>query len=111
YLSQSGRGGPAIADEANRWLSQIDTPLRLTGNPAIASELVDLDAPKAVLCRTNAEAMKRVMDLLAADRRVALAGGGADIRRLAQAAADLKSGRRTSHPELYVFATWGALQE
>lgn len=111
YLSQSWRFGPAIADEANRWLSQIDTPLRLTGNPAIASELVDLDAPKAVLCRTNAEAMKRVMDLLAADQRVALAGGGADIRRLAQAAADLKSGRRTSHTELYVFATWGALQE
>ncbi|APD84570.1 DNA helicase (plasmid) [Mycobacterium intracellulare subsp. chimaera] len=111
YLSQSWRFGRAIADEANQWLSQLDTPLRLIGNPAIASEIRSLTSPKAVLCRTNAEAIERAMDLLATNQRVALVGGGADIRRLAEAAGDLKNGRRTSHPELYVFTSWAQLQE
>ncbi|WP_396908079.1 UvrD-helicase domain-containing protein [Mycolicibacterium sp.] len=111
YLSQSWRFGSAIAQEANRWLTHIDTPLRLSGNPAIRSELASVDRPRAILCRTNAESVTQVMALLAAGRRVALAGGGTEIRRLAEAVDDLKNGRRTSHPELYVFETWGALQE
>jgi hypothetical protein len=111
YLSQSWRFGPGIAAEANKWLHVIDTPLRLTGNPGMDSQLVELDAPKAVLCRTNAEAMKQVMAMLGEGQRVALAGGGSTIRRLAEAAAQLKDGRRTNHPELYVFPTWAALQD
>jgi hypothetical protein len=111
YLSQSWRFGSAIADEANKWLSRIGTPLRLTGDPGQRSELLPLQAPKAVLCRTNAEAMQQVISALDGGRRVALVGGGTSIRSLAQAAADLKNGRRTNHPELYVFTTWGALQE
>lgn len=111
YLTHSWRFGPVIADQANLWLTEIEAQLRLTGNPQIASELVDLAVPKAILCRTNGEAMNQVMTLLAAGVRVALAGGGNDIRALARAAQELKSGRRTSHPELYVFETWGALQD
>jgi hypothetical protein len=111
YLSRSWRFGPAIAAEANDWLSQLDTPLRLKGNPAIASTLRPLDTPRAVLCRTNAEAMKQVMAMLAQGRLVALVGGGNQIRQLAEAADDLKNGRRPSHPELFAFATWGELQD
>ncbi|OHV03712.1 UvrD-helicase domain-containing protein [Mycobacterium talmoniae] len=111
YLSQSWRFGPVIATEANKWLAQLDTPLRLTGNPAQDSRLATLDAPRAVLCRTNAEAMRQVMTSLAAGRRVALVGGATTIRNLARAAADLQAGRRTSHPELYAFTTWAGLQE
>lgn len=111
YLSQSWRFGPAIAAEANDWLSQLDTPLRLKGNPAIASVLTSLDVPRAVLCRTNAEAMKQVMAMLAEGRPVALVGGGHQIRQLAEAADDLKNGRRPSHPELFAFATWAELQD
>lgn len=111
YLSQSWRFGPVIAGQANRWLDQIGTELRLKGNPGIASTIGVVDAPTAILCRTNAEAMKRVMELLAHGRRVALAGGGAEIRRLAQAAEELQEQGRTSHPELFVFTSWGALQD
>lgn len=111
YLSRSWRFGPAVAAEANKWLAQLDTHMRLTGTPSIPSTLTELETPKAVLCRTNAEAMNQVLELLAQGSRVALVGGGADIRRLAQAADELKSGRRTSHPELYVFTTWAALQD
>lgn len=111
YLSQSWRFGQAVADEANKWLSQLNTPLRLTGNPAVNSQVSPIQTPAAVLCRTNGEAMGEVLTMLAAGRPVALAGGGTAIRLLAEAAADLKAGRRTGHPELFVFPTWGDVQD
>jgi hypothetical protein len=60
-LSQSFRFGQAIAEEANLWLDQIGTELRLTGNPAIVSTVEQIDAPGAVLCRTNARAASEVI--------------------------------------------------
>lgn len=111
FLSQSWRFGPVIAVEANKWLARIGAELRLTGNPTLASRLGALDAPKAVLCRTNAGAMAEVMALLSRGQRVALVGKGDSIRRLALAAAELKETGQTSHPELFVFASWGAVQD
>jgi len=111
YLSHSWRFGPEVAAEANKWLTQIGTQLRLVGSPAINSRLGPLDHPSAVLCRTNSEAMRQVMAMLEDGHKVALAGGGNAIRGLAEAAHDLKNGRRTNHPELYVFTSWAALQD
>ncbi|MFF0747149.1 UvrD-helicase domain-containing protein, partial [Streptomyces sp. NPDC004111] len=110
-LSQSFRFGPHLATEANRWLTLADASLRLTGTPAVPTELGPVQQPDAVLCRTNVGAMTQVMHLLHAGARVALAGGGAGLRALALAADDLKAGRRTHHPELVLFATWSDLQE
>lgn len=113
YLQQSWRFGPAIADHANRWLTQIGAPIRLQGNPARASRVLAGslgDHADAVLCRTNAEAMARAMAVLADDRRPALVGGAGQIKDLAQAALDLKAGRPTSHPELLAFSTWEQLR-
>lgn len=111
FLSQSWRFGPVIADEANKWLARIGAELRLTGNPALPSRLATLDEPKALLCRTNAGAMAEVMSLLGQGLRVSLVGKGDTIRRLAVAATELKSTGRTSHPELFVFTSWGQLQD
>lgn len=111
YLSKSWRFGPAIADEANKWLARIGTALRLSGNPAINSRVGRLDEPTAVLCRTNAGAMKNVLSLLNENRKVALVGKGAELQQLIRAAADLKSVGRTTHPELFTFKSWGALQD
>ncbi|GGT71928.1 hypothetical protein GCM10010207_82520 [Streptomyces atratus] len=55
--------------------------------------------------------MREVMQLLEMGHRVALVGGGEALRALAQAANELKEGRRTSHPELVLFPTWGELQD
>ncbi len=110
-LSQSFRFGPRLAAEANRWLALADAPLRLKGTPQVFTELGPVERPDAVLCRTNVGAMTQVMQLLAAGLNVALAGGGASLRALAQAADDLKEGRRTHHPELVLFPTWGELQD
>ncbi|SDN73193.1 UvrD/REP helicase N-terminal domain-containing protein [Streptomyces wuyuanensis] len=110
-LSQSFRFGPHLAAEANRWLALAQAPIRLHGSTHLATELGPLEEPHAVLCRTNVGAMTHVMQLLDAGRRVALVGGGAGLRSLALAARDLKAGRRTSHPELVLFTTWGDLQD
>lgn len=67
--------------------------------------------PDAVLCRTNIGAMAEVMRLLAEGHRVALTQGGQQLAALAHAARDLKDGRRTNHPELVLFSSWGELQD
>ncbi|ANP52017.1 superfamily I DNA/RNA helicase [Streptomyces griseochromogenes] len=110
-LSQSFRFGPHLAEEANRWLHLADAPLRLTGTPAVPTEIGPVTNPDAVLCRTNVGAMAHVMTLMAAGCQVALTGGGDGLRALAQASRDLKEGRRTHHPELVLFPCWGDLQD
>jgi superfamily I DNA/RNA helicase len=110
-LSQSFRFGPRLAEEANRWLHLADAPIRLTGAEAVPTELGFVARPDAVLCRTNVGAMAQVMTLIDAGYRVALAGGGDNLQALALAARDLKEGRRTHHPELILFPSWGDLQD
>ncbi|MES9524132.1 UvrD-helicase domain-containing protein [Streptomyces capoamus] len=110
-LSQSFRFGPHLAEEANRWLDLADAPLRLTGTATVTTEIGPVPSPDAVLCRTNVGAMAQVMQLMADRYRVALTGGGDSLKALAQAAHDLKDGRRTHHPELILFPSWGDLQD
>ncbi|MEU3712555.1 UvrD-helicase domain-containing protein [Streptomyces catenulae] len=110
-LSHSFRFGPALAHEANRWLTLANAPLRLTGAPWRTTELTVVRAPRAILCRSNAGAMREVIRQLATGRRVALAGGSGALNALAQAAHELESGRSTGHPELMLFASWGELRE
>lgn len=112
-LSQSFRFGPAVADEANRWLDRIGTPLRLTGTPTITSTVTNnpLGDPDVVLCRSNAGTISELMAAHEAGKKVAIVGGGQDARRLAEAAEALQNGRPTSHPELALFPTWGAVQD
>ncbi|MCX5559500.1 UvrD-helicase domain-containing protein [Streptomyces sp. NBC_00038] len=110
-LTRSFRFGPQIADEANRWLALADAPIRLTGTTSIPTEVGSVDRPDAVLCRTNIGAMTEVMRLLGDGHRVALTRGGQQLAQLALAARDLKEGRRTHHPELVLFPSWGALQD
>lgn len=102
---------PHLAAEANRWLTMANAPLRLKGNETIATELGPVEIPDAVLCGTNVGAMREVMQLLETDHRVAMVGGGETLRALARAANDLKEVRRTFHPELILFPTWGELPD
>jgi superfamily I DNA/RNA helicase len=110
-LSRSFRFGPALAEEANRWLSAAGAPIRLTGTEHVPTTLEPCQTPDAVLCRTNVGAMNEVMQILQAGLRTALVGGGGALRALALAAGELKDGRRTTHPELVLFPTWGAVQD
>lgn len=110
-LTRSFRFGPQIATLANRWLRRIGQPLRLTGSDQIDSRLGAVPAPDAVLCRTNGGVMQEVLACQPTARPVAVVGGVDALTRLAQAAADLKAGKSTTHPELVGFATWGDVQD
>jgi UvrD/REP helicase N-terminal domain len=110
-LTKSFRFGQAIADEANKWLAVLDSPLRLTGYERLNSVVQAAENPDAILCRTNAKAIGQVMAGLGTGHRVALVGGGNDMRRLAEAAASLKAGLGTDHPELFAFRTWAEVQD
>jgi hypothetical protein len=112
-LTKSWRFGPLIANEANLWLTELRANMRLTGNDAIDSRHGSLDAKSAdaVLCRTNAEAMRQTMKALEAGRRPALVGGTRDIESLARAAKELQDGAATSHPELSMFESWDAVRD
>ncbi|WP_329258480.1 UvrD-helicase domain-containing protein [Streptomyces sp. NBC_01478] len=110
-LTRSFRFGPLLAEQANRWLAFTDAPIRLTGTDTIPTKVSPVISPDAVLCRTNIGAMTEVVRQLEAGRRVALTRGGQTLVALSLAARDLKDGRRTSHPELVLFASWGELQE
>lgn len=111
YLSQSFRFGHAIAEEANKWLGLLDAPLVLRGYDRIDSRVGPVPHPDAILCRSNAGTMVQAIRALATGRRVALVGGGQEIRKLAEAAITLKAGTGTSHPELFMFQNWAELQD
>jgi hypothetical protein len=111
-LSHSFRFGPAIAGEANRWLTIADAPIRLTGSPQVSSSLLTSPGtPDAILCRTNGGAIAEILTLLADGRRVALAGRAEQLKSLAEAAQKLQAGNRTDHRDLVLFSTWGEVQD
>lgn len=110
-LTWSFRFGPAIAEVANRWLEHAQSRMRLTGAGPATSRVTTVRNADAVLCRGNADVLKEVLGFLDAGTRVAITGGGEALRRIAEAALQLKAGRRTSHPELFLFPDWGSVQE
>ncbi|MCX4735079.1 UvrD-helicase domain-containing protein [Streptomyces sp. NBC_01363] len=111
-LTRSFRFGPALAIEANRWLTLAGAPIRLSGAPDVPTTVgCGSGRPDAVLCRTNVGAMTEVLSLIASGTATALVGGGDSLRALAWAARDLIEGRRTHHPELVLFTTWAALRD
>ncbi|MBO0801520.1 MAG: ATP-dependent helicase [Nocardiopsaceae bacterium] len=116
-LTRSFRFGPAIAEVANRWLRHAGSDMRLAGAGPGDSRVTRtrspdaLNAPDAVLCRGNADVMHEVLGFLEAGVPVAITGGGAALRKLAEAARELKAGQPTSHPELFLFPDWASVQE
>lgn len=112
YLSQSFRFGPDVAGVANRVLGMIPgAALRLKGTDSIASVVGPVAQPDVVLTRTNATAVDTVLSAQRAGGRPCLVGGGDEVRRFAEAAADLMNERPTTHPELACFETWGQVQD
>lgn len=111
HLTQSFRFGPQIAQVANRWLRHAESNMQLTGCGPVTSRIAEIPHPEVVLCRGNADAMHEVLAFLELGVPVALTGGGGAIHRIAKAAEELKAGRHTSHPELFLFSSWGEVQD
>lgn len=106
-LSQSFRFGPAVAEQANKFLALLEAPLRLSGFEQIASTLERVEEPDAILCRTNASVIEHAMSAQASGKRVAIVGGTREIEEFAKAARDLMQGRSVSHRDLVAFKSWG----
>lgn len=110
-LSKSFRFGPAVANEANKWLTLLGAPLRLNGHEPVGSTLGPVKQPDALLTRTNAAAMGEVFGILKEGGSPALVGGGEEIQRMAEAAILLKAGEATDHPDLCAFTSWAEVQD
>jgi hypothetical protein len=111
-LSQSFRFGNAIAHEANDVLAELRLEMRVKGLPSIASRVGPFDGwADAILCRTNAATITRLLDTQAEGRPVHLVGDGKELLSFARAAEQLKNGRKTSHPELVCFDSWTEVQD
>lgn len=112
FLTKSFRFGPAVAGQANEILSMIPAAeLRLVGHDPIPSQVAPLDAPDAVLCRTNAEAVRVVLEVLGEGKRPHLVGGGTEIVAFAKGAQTLIESGWSSHPDLACFTSWAEVQD
>lgn len=113
YLTQSFRFGQKIADVANVILSTFEnkTDLRLRGLETIDSKVEKIEAPTAILCRTNAVAISNMLTAIAAGKKPFLVGGTADVIAFVKACHELQQGQSTSHPELACFDSWKEVQE
>ncbi|KRA37917.1 MULTISPECIES: UvrD-helicase domain-containing protein [unclassified Nocardioides] len=111
-LSKSFRFGPAIAEEANKWLQLLGSDMRLSGLGNQKSKVVDdLVNPNVVLCRNNSTVIGELFLGLEAGKKVGVIGDGRDLLAVADAAASLKAGRTTDHEEFSLFGTWGEVVE
>ena len=110
FLSQSFRFGDAVAHQANGLLGRLSARLRISGYGPAASVVGPLDTPDAILCRSNAAAIKAFRAETDAGRRAYLVGGTKDTVAFCRAAIDLQNGRHTAHPELSCFDSWTAVQ-
>lgn len=111
FLSQSFRFGDAVAEQANRWLNLVGTPLRLTGFDKIDSKIGGSDQPNAILCRTNAGCIESALNMQEQGLRVAIQGGTKQIESFANAANKLIEGVGCDHPELGIYRTWAEVQQ
>jgi AAA domain/UvrD-like helicase C-terminal domain len=112
-LSKSFRFGDEVAQAGNIALRLLGVPdeTLLEGFEQIISKLEVLESPHAVLCRTNAGCVTVAMRYIGEGKKVAIVGGGDAIRKLAEAAVQLKSGRKVTHADLLAFKSWSEVQE
>jgi superfamily I DNA/RNA helicase len=111
YLTRSFRFSEALADVANGLLTRLNAELRLTGGAPWTSTIGPIAEPDCVLTRTNAVAVRMVLENQERGRRVALMGGGKEVLSFARAAADLMDGQHVTHPELACFSDWGQVTD
>src|SRR5260221_11265669 len=85
-LSQSFRFGPAIADEANKWLELLGSDLVIRGTDSVPSAIGECEWPEAVLCPTKGGAMAQGIKAIPGGQEDPVGGGGKAVQALAEAA-------------------------
>lgn len=106
WLTRSFRFGPAVADVANGLLTRMGAEGNVIGAAPWMSVVAAVPEPSAVLTRTNAEAVRVVLEEQAAGRSVHLTGGADEVAGFAKGAKSTIAGEWTGHPDLACFETW-----
>ncbi|ELA08949.1 DNA helicase [Moraxella macacae 0408225] len=113
-LTQSFRFGEEIANVANVFLTALQEKVPLRGNPNIQSKLsksLVTDQKDAILCRTNAGAMVKLLTGLKRGHKVALQADTDRMLKFNQSAERLKKGQPAfGVPELAYFRNWHEVQ-
>ncbi len=114
-LTQSFRFGEKIAEIANVFLKALQEDVPLRGNPNLQSTLGKSLAngqKDAILCRTNANAMVRLLTGLKMGHKVALQADTDRLLKFSQSAERLKKGQSAyGVPELAYFNNWREVQD
>lgn len=111
-LTQSFRFGPAIAAEANKWLDILGAPKPLRGFDQIRDRVGPVAGhASAILCRTNAEALKRAIAAIAEGLKVAFPKGVGELIAMVKGAEQIKADEPCEHVDLMAFATWAQVQD
>lgn len=105
-LSQSFRFNQTIADEATELLQLFKGEhRRVRGNPNPKR-----DESIAILSRTNAGALREVLELLEGGHKVALVNRVEELTDALEAAYRLYKGYKPRHPEFSLFRSWEHLK-
>jgi superfamily I DNA/RNA helicase len=111
YLTKSFRFGPAVAEEANKWLTLLGADKPLEGFEKVESVVGPIENPRAILCRTNATVIAETLHEQDRGRKVYVQGGTGEIKAFAEAAQMLMAGQPAQHPELIGFENWDEVRE
>ena len=114
-LTQSFRFGDAIAQVANIFLKALQEDIPLKGNPtrhSATAKILAQGKKDAILCRTNASAMAKLLAGQKAGHKVALQADSQRILRFCHGADSLKNGKSAyGIAELAYFNYWGEVME
>jgi superfamily I DNA/RNA helicase len=111
YLTKSFRFGPAVAEQANKWLTLLGAEQPLEGFDKVESVVGHIDDPRAILCRTNATVIAETLHEQERGRSVYVQGGTGEIKAFAEAAQALMAGQSVQHPEFIGFENWDEVRE
>lgn len=112
FLTQSFRFGAAVADLANRILSNLENnEMVVRGFEEVDSVVQAVEVPDAILTRTNAVAVRSFFTAADAGLKAHIVGGSDQIVQFARAAMDLKSKGKAYHRDLMCFGSWDEVLE
>lgn len=104
-LTESFRFGPSIAEAASKVIALLGAKMPIRGNTNIRSGICPV-YPEAVLCRTNAGVISRLIESVLANRPCQVLGGTRDLQALLEDVQRLKRGAVAELPEFFGFRNW-----
>ena len=110
-LAKSFRFGECLANFASRTLMLLGENVPLVGNGDMPSRVGHVEAPNAILARTNANAIGEVVAALDRGQRPVITGGTRAMLTMLDAIEGLQAGVESTLPELIGFKTWREVQE